>query len=206
MPGNQSFVLGAIVVRAVEAFSDWIACAERFVLRLIAIALPLMILANVVGRAIRMPIYWMDELAILVMVWMALIGTSLTLKTRDAVSITMLVDAVPPALAKGMKILIDVLVLFFGIVLLVLCYRWFDPVTLAQVGFDTREFSGETFNFMYEEKTATLGINKFWFWLVVPLVASSISVHALSNLFKVLSAAPEALAVVPTNEFVRSGE
>ena len=76
--------------------------------------------------------------------------------------------------------------LAFGIILLVLCYHWFDPVTLMKLGFDTREFSGQTFNFMYQEGTNTLGMSKFWFWLVVPVAAFNTSVHALSNLLQTL--------------------
>ena len=180
------------MVKAITTLSDRFAQAERGAVRLIALALPLMILANVAGRAMRSPIYWMDELSILVMVWLAMIGMSLTLKTRDAVAVTMLVDAVPPLLMKGMKILIDLLVLGFGMTLLVLCYRWFDPLTLMRLGFDTREFSGQTFNFMYQDTTATLGVAKFWFWLVVPLAAVSISVHALSNLLQTMAKPAEA--------------
>lgn len=175
------------MVKAITTLSDWIAQAERAMLRLIAFALPLMILANVAGRTMRSPIYWMDELSILVMVWLAMIGMSLTLKTRDAVAVTMLVDAVPPVLMKAMKVLVDLLVLVFGIALLVMCYRWFDPLTLMRLGFDTREFSGQTFNFMYQDTTATLGVAKFWFWLVVPLAAAATSVHALSNLLMTLT-------------------
>lgn len=173
--------------RAVTILSDWIASVERFVVRAIVLALPLMILANATGRALRSPIYWMDELAVLTMVWLAMIGMSLTLKTRDAVSVTMLMDAVPPGAMKAMKVLVDLLVLAFGIVLLVLSYLWFDPLTLMRLGFDLREFSGETFNFMYQDTTATLGVSKFWFWLVVPLAAFTTSVHALSNLLQTLA-------------------
>jgi TRAP-type C4-dicarboxylate transport system permease small subunit len=175
------------VVKAVTTLSDWIAVVERGAVRVIVLALPLMILANAAGRAMRSPIYWMDELAILTMVWLAMIGMSLTLKTRDAVAVTMLVDVVPPPLMKAMKVLVDLLVLVFGITLLVLCYRWFDPLTLMRLDFDTREFSGETFNFMYEDTTATLGVAKFWFWLIVPVVAFTTSVHALSNLLQTLA-------------------
>ena len=143
----------------------------------------------------------MDELAILTMVWLAMIGMSLTLKTRDAVAVTMLIDVVPPLLMKAMKVLVDLLVLIFGITLLVLCYHWFDPLTLMRLDFDTREFSGKTFNFMYEDTTAALGVAKFWFWLIVPLVAFATSVHALSNLLETLATpaiekAPQSLPAV----------
>ncbi len=182
------------MVIAITRLSDRVAQAERGMVRLIVLALPLMVLANVVGRAMRSPIYWMDELSIQAMVILAMIGMSLTLKTRDAVAVTMVVDAVPPRLMKAMKVLIDVLVLGFGITLLVLCYRWFDPLTLMRLGFDTREFSGETFNFMYQDTTATLGVAKFWFWLIVPLAAFTTSLHALSNLLQTL-ATPAAASV-----------
>lgn len=176
------------MVRTLSRLSDGISHVERLVVRVLVIALPLMILANATGRALRTPIYWMDELAILTMVCMAMLCMSLTLKTRDAVAVTMLVDAVPPGLMKAMKIAVDALILGFGLVLLVLCYRWFDPLTLMRLGFDTREFSGQTFNFMYQDTTTTLGVNKFWFWLVLPFGAFNTSVHALSNFLHTVSA------------------
>lgn len=188
------------MVKAISMLSGCLMHAERAAIRAIAIALPLMILANAIARGLRSPIYWMDELAVLLMVWMALIGMSLTLKTRDCVSVTMLVDAVPPPIMKAMKILIDALVLAFGIMLLVMCYHWFDPVTLARHGFDLQAFSGDTFNFMYDDTTSTLGVRKFWFWLIVPAVAFTTTVHALSNLLQTIATpvgAPElALPVV----------
>ena len=181
------------MLRAIESLSNRIAGAERLVVRLIVFALPLMILANAAGRALRAPIYWMDELAILSMVWLAMIGMSLTLKSREAVSVTMLIDAVPPALMKAMKVLVDALVLVFAVVLLVLCCLWFDPLTLMKLGFDTEAFSGETFNFIYQDTTTTLGMEKFWFWLVMPVVAFTTSVHALSNLLHTLATPADTL-------------
>ena len=184
------------MVQVIHCLSDGILRVERGAVRLLAFALPLMIIANTIGRAFRSPIYFMDELAIHCMVWIAMIGMSLTLKTRTAVSVTMLVDAVPLALMKSMKVLIDVIILTFAGILIYLCIKWFDPVALARVGFDFQEFSGETFNFMYQDTTATLGIAKFWFWLVVPLVAVTISVHALSNLLQTV--ATPATARIPS--------
>jgi TRAP-type C4-dicarboxylate transport system permease small subunit len=174
------------VVKAINTLSNWVARGERGFVRLAVLALPVMILANVIGRAIRSPIYWMDELAVLTMVWLALVGLSLTIKTRDAVAVTMLQDAVPPALVKVLRVVVDVITLGFALALLYLCYLWFDPLLLMRVNFNLADFAAETFNFMYEEPTATLGVPKFWFWLVVPLVALTTSIHALANLVNTL--------------------
>lgn len=88
------------MVQVIHCLSNGIERVERAALRALAFALPVMIIANTIGRAFRSLIYWMDELAIHCMVWLAMIGMSLTLKTRAAVSVTMLVDAVPPGLMK----------------------------------------------------------------------------------------------------------
>ena len=43
-------------------------------------------------------------------------------------------------------------------------------------------YSLESYNFIYQERTLTLGVSKLWFWLVMPLFALLSSVHALAAL------------------------
>ena len=83
---------------------------------------------------------------------------------------------------------VDAMVLLFALLLVWLCWRWYQPLTLAQTGFDTRAFQGQTFNFIYAENTSTLGIKKFWAWLIVPWFALSLSLHGVSNLVQSLTA------------------
>jgi TRAP-type C4-dicarboxylate transport system permease small subunit len=174
------------MLKTIAVLSYGIERIERMLIRVIVLALPLMILANAAGRALRSPIYWMDELAILTMVWLAMVAMSLTLKTRDAVAVTMLIDVFPSRLVKVMKVTVDLLVLAFGLIMVVLSWYWFDPLTLMQFGFDTHEFAGETFNFMYQDTTSTLGLQKFWFWLVVPISALCTCIHGFFNLTQTL--------------------
>lgn len=168
--------------RFIALLSDRIARVERTLIGAIAIALPLMILLNTAGRSLRSPIYWMDELAILLMVWMALMAISLTIRTREAVAVTMVLDVVSLPVLKGMKVLIDLFVLVFTVALLAMCWVWFDPITLVRVNFDLHAFSGESFNYIYEDTTDTLGIKKFWFWLMLPFSALASTLHGLANL------------------------
>lgn len=175
------------MVRAIQTLSNGLGWCERGLMRALVLALPLMILVNVTGRALKMPIFWLDELAVLTMVWLAMIGLSATLKSRDAVAVTLLHDAVSPTLRRGLQCISDVLVLVFAVAMLVLCYLWFDPLLLISTGFDFQAFAAQSFNFIYEEPTATLGIAKVWFWLILPLVALSSSVHALANLLRTLT-------------------
>lgn len=172
----------------IRTLSDAIGRGERAALRALVLVLPLMILINVAGRALKSPIFWLDELAVLTMVWLAMLGLSVTLQSREAVAVTLLTDAVPAGLGKLLRCAADLVVLGFALAMLVLCYLWFDPLTLWRSGFDFEAFAAESFNFVYQEPTATLGVAKFWFWLVLPLVAFTSSIHALANLLDSLRA------------------
>lgn len=167
---------------ALRRLSDVFGWFEARACQTLAAALPMMILVNVGSRAIGQPIFWMDELAIYTMVWLAMFGLALTIHTRDAVSVTLLQDAVPGPVRRLMRVLSDLIVVAFAAALVVLSYLWFDPITFARSGFDVAEFSAQTFNYIYQEPTATLGIAKTWFWLIVPLVAVTTLVHGLDNL------------------------
>lgn len=175
------------MIHSIQALSDVVSRCERGVLRALVLALPVMVLTNVAGRALGAPIFWLDELAVLSMVWLAMIGLSLTLKSRDAVSVTLLQDAVPLAAKKALRCISDLLVLVFTVALLVLCYLWFDPILLISTGFDIEQFSSKSFNFIYGAPTATLGIPKVWFWSILPLTALTSSIHALANLLQTLA-------------------
>ncbi|MHB0777118.1 TRAP transporter small permease [Halomonas sp. WWR20] len=172
----------------IRALSHLIGRGERAALRALVLVLPLMVLVNVAGRALKAPIFWLDELAVLTMVWLAMLGLSVTLQTREAVAVTLLTDAVPDAARKLLRCSADLVVLGFAVTLLVLCYLWFDPLTLWRSGFDFDAFAARSFNFIYQEPTATLGVAKFWFWLILPLVAFTSSIHALANLLDSLRA------------------
>ncbi|MGR3501482.1 TRAP transporter small permease [Pseudaestuariivita sp.] len=167
------------VLRRISAL--W-ARIELALAALLALAVTLLILLNVVTRSAGAALYWVDELAIYAMVWMTFLGASAALHYRDAVAITILPDAVPDQarfwLAKG----VDVVVMIFALFMLWFCWRWFNPAGLARAGFDVMAFQGATFNFIYAEPTSTLGIKKVWVWLVMWAFALGACLHALAGL------------------------
>lgn len=142
----------------------------------------LLILLNVVTRNIGQALFWVDELAIYAMVWMAFLGASAALHHRSSVSITLLTDAVPPGARRLIGRAVDLLVLAFALAMLWFCWRWFRPYELAQAGFEIMRFQGGTFNFIYSEPTLTLGLPKYLFWLVMWVFALGATLHALAHL------------------------
>lgn len=157
---------------------------ERRLCIALAAALVLLILLNVITRAAGAAIFWVDELAIYVMIWMAFIAASAMLRMRLGVAVTLATDRLPPSARRIVLRIVDGILLVFAVVLLLLSWQWYDPIALLGAGFDFDVFAQETFKFIYTEPTSTLGIRKFWVWLVVPLAALTMSIHALANLLE----------------------
>ncbi|MDZ7839587.1 MAG: TRAP transporter small permease subunit [Gammaproteobacteria bacterium] len=170
--------------RMIIAWSDAFLRVERRLLAVLVAAVTGLVLLNVVTRAFNMALFWVDELAIYTMVWMVLIGVSTMVREKTGIAVTILFDALGDRAKRWLGLTIDVVVLGFSVALLALCWRWYDPPGLVSAGFDTGAFSGETFNFIYQEPTNTLGVRKWIIWLVVPLVSISLTVHSLANVLQ----------------------
>lgn len=169
-------------MKALSAASDHVAAAERWTVIALAVALVGLILLNVATRSMAMAIYWVDELAVYCMIWLVFIGASLALRRRRHVRVTALIVALPRPAAQGVETILDAIVFAFCAFMIWTAWIWYDPATLAGYGFDVDAFAGSTFNFIYDEPTTTIGVAKFWIWLVMPLFALTTTLHAAANL------------------------
>jgi TRAP-type C4-dicarboxylate transport system permease small subunit len=172
------------MMRWLSRVSNAILIAEQWLISVLAAALVVLILLNIVTRAAGAAIFWVDELAIYTMIWMAMVGASVMLRLRIGVAVTLFTDLLPPRISRAVHRLVDAALLFFAATLLVLCWQWYDPVALFRAGFDFELFAQETFKFIYTDPTNTIGIPKFWVWLAVPGMALSMTLHALTNLLE----------------------
>jgi TRAP-type C4-dicarboxylate transport system permease small subunit len=157
---------------------------EKRVITLLAALLAVLILLNVVTRAVGAALFWGDELAIYTMIWMTLIGASAMVRMRAGVAVTLVTDLLPPHVRRVFGRIADTVLLFLAVTLLILCWQWYDPIALIESGFDLDAFAQETFKFIYAEPTSTLGVRKFWVWLAVPLMAAAMTIHGVANLLE----------------------
>ena len=169
-------------MRWLSRVSNALLSVEQKLVSALAAALVLLILLNIVTRAAGAAIFWVDELAIYTMIWMALIGASIMIRRRIGVSVTLVIDLLPAGLRRFAQRLVDVLLVAFAVILVLLCWRWYDPVALFRAGFDFDEFARATFKFIYTEPTNTIGIAKYWVWLAMPIMSVNMTLHALTNL------------------------
>lgn len=147
-----------------------------------------LILLNVLTRALQMALFWVDELAVYCMVWAALLGAATTVRRREAIAVGLVPPLLRPPARRALRVFGDSAVLVFAAVLTITCWLWFDPPLLLASGFDIDAFISASYNFVYRDPTHTLGIRRFWLWLVMPLTALSLSLFALANLAESLRA------------------
>ncbi|MDG4674233.1 TRAP transporter small permease subunit [Shinella sp. 838] len=181
----KAFGAGMLMVasRKIAACEAWLAGALIFLIFLL-------LLANVVCRTLGLPLIWADELAVLLMAWVAFVGASMGLAHRQHIAVTLLPDAMPAAARRRLALLVDGLLLVFLAVLIVQLWNWFDPIGLWRAG-SVDAFSSSAFNFIYQEPTITLGVPKFWFWLVLPIFCLTSVLHVVASLLARYNASAE---------------
>lgn len=164
--------------------SEGLLVIERFAVAMLMSLLSGAILLNVVTRYLGMPLYWIDEFAVYCMVWLTFIGASTMTRLRLDFAVTMLTERLSPAAARIAQIAATLVVVLFGIGLAVMCWLWFDPLGLARAGFDFQAFSGQTFNFIYTERTQTLNWSTWILYLILPIFAVTMTIHGIANLLE----------------------
>jgi TRAP-type C4-dicarboxylate transport system permease small subunit len=148
----------------------------------LAVLITALILLNVVTRTAGAALFWVDELAIYAMAWMTFLSASAALHYGHTVAVTILTDMLPPIFRQMAAKLVDLIIFTFALAMIWFCWRWFSPLALAQHGFDFEAFQGATFNFVYAEPTTTLGIKKYWVWMVMWVFSLGASLHSFTNL------------------------
>lgn len=168
------------MLRCLSARVAWF---ELWFAAVLAVCVTMLILLNILTRYFGAALFWVDELAIYTMVWMTFLGASAALHYRNAISITLVTDAVPERVRRLLLKCVDMIVFGFALAMLWFCWRWFLPIDIARAGFDVEAFQRATFNFIYAEPTTTLGVPKFLFWLVMWMFSFGITLHAAMHLF-----------------------
>ncbi|CAD5299966.1 TRAP-type C4-dicarboxylate transport system, small permease component [Bosea sp. 62] len=172
------------VPEAIVALSVHLLRVEHRAIQALMFLLSALILLNVVTRYTGYPIYWIDESAVYSVVWLTFIGASAMTRMRLDFAVTMLTERFSERGAAIFRVIATLGVVLFGIALGVMCWLWLDPVGIAQAGFDAKEYAGQSFNFIYTERTQTLNWPTWVIYLIMPIFALSMTLHALANLFE----------------------
>ncbi|WJH39382.1 TRAP transporter small permease [Aliirhizobium terrae] len=173
-------------VRWLIALSEGVLCVEKLVVAVFMALVLGLILLNVVTRYAGTPLYWVDEAAVYAMVWLTFVGGSALTRLRLDFAVTLLSEKLSPANAERLQALATFIAFLFSVSLLVMCWNWMDPLGIAAAGFDARDYAGESFNFLYTERTQTLNWPTWMVSLIVPIFALTMSLHTAANLVEEL--------------------
>jgi TRAP-type C4-dicarboxylate transport system permease small subunit len=187
---STSFRPPGLFPRTLVALSSRLLAAERAAIMALMFLLAGLVLLNVVTRYAGRPIYWVDEACIYAIVWLTFIGASAMTRMRLDFAVGLLTDRFSPtgqAMARRISTLI---VIVFAFLLGWMCWLWLDPVGIAAAGFDARKFAGSAFNFIYTERTQTLGWPNWVFYLIMPIFAASLLIHGMANFIEDIGAHP----------------
>jgi TRAP-type C4-dicarboxylate transport system permease small subunit len=168
--------------RLLRRLSDGILAIERPALMVLMAMVAMCVLMNVSFRVFNITLAWADELAVLAMTLAAFVGASVMLRARIDPAVLILHELKRPALTRALRMAVSALATGFGVVLIWLCWRWFNLPGLAAVGFEVGTFEAATFNFLYTEQTPVMGLPYFWFFLVMPWFGLTVTIHAATNL------------------------
>jgi TRAP-type C4-dicarboxylate transport system permease small subunit len=131
------------------------------------VAIVLMVFANVVGRYFfRSPLYWSDELAQYLFLWLSYLGALAALIKGQHYSVALVVDALPRPLALGVKAVGQVVVI---VLLGVLIWYGWKLVDLLKF-----------------QRTPALRMGVYYFYIALPVTSALMLVVVLKQLFDTL--------------------
>jgi TRAP-type C4-dicarboxylate transport system permease small subunit len=171
-----------MIARATRALSDAAAAVDRFLLAVCVAAIAALVLGNVAVRLAGSSVAWADELAVYLMAFCGFLGASLMLRLRMDPAVTLLQDALPAGAARALKVVVALGATAFGLLILWLCWRWFDLPGLAAAGWRVAAFQGATFNFIYTDVTPVMGLPRIVFYAIMPWFGLTYTLHGLNNL------------------------
>lgn len=83
-----------------------------------------MVMAVIFRYVFNRPIFWADEVSLFLFAWLTFVGASLSVKRLEMPAVTMLRDRLPKGGQKVVDLMIQLLILFFTLVILYYSYIW----------------------------------------------------------------------------------
>lgn len=164
-------------MKLIAMISARLAQLERWASRLLVVGFVGLITANVAMRYIvGRPIIYAEELAAIMLVWLAFIATSISIESRAQIGVTLLVDSFAAPLRKVIDLVVWVLIALMLALLLKAGIAWVrSPVV---------EF----------EQIITTGWAKAPFFTIFPIFCGCALVHAIAHIARAAGAIREGSA------------
>lgn len=139
----------------------------RAVIGLLIVTLVVSVAMGVFYRyALRQSLHWATEVPNVLLIWIVFLGSVVAFYEKRHIAFTVLADAVPPALSRILKLLAELIVLAFLVVLVIYGY-----VIVVHA---------------MNSYSDALKIPRGYFYLCLPISAALMAACSLENLYRLL--------------------
>ncbi|PWA05116.1 TRAP transporter small permease [Pueribacillus theae] len=124
-----------------------------------------LIVAVLFRYVLSMPIFWADELSLLLFAWITFLGGCLAIKRSEMAAVTMILDRLSSKLKLIFQIIIQLSILFFTIIIAYYSYIWVTSPSVSNM------------------ISSTLRIEMWWIYSIVPISMVCIFIFTINNLY-----------------------
>ena len=155
------------VAEGVAMLNRTLARWELFLCQFLIIGFSGLLLTNVVLRyGFSAPLYYAQETAIYILIWMSFLAIAATIARKEMISLTFAVDLLPTRLRLVVDIVVQLAIIAIMLILLRVSWVWLNSPAV--------QF----------ERALTLGQPKRYFYAVVPIFCALASFHSFANLLE----------------------
>jgi len=153
-------------MRPLSILSDKVNHLCEMTLFVLMIAMVLLTTFQIFCRLFSDALIWSEELTRFMLIGSSLIGATVAFKKGSHIAITFLVDKMGPSLKKAMAVLVQLISIFFFVVV-----GWYGYTIMGNMSFQT---------------TPALGISMSWVYLMYPVFSVIVLIHLVDSFFSIL--------------------
>jgi TRAP-type C4-dicarboxylate transport system permease small subunit len=106
------------ITRFLTRLCDWLRRAAMALLVVFGAVMSVIVMLQIIFRfVIYIPLPWSEELARYLMIWTGMVGSFVALREGRHIGVTLVVDRLPPRVAAGVAVFVQVLTILFLVIL-----------------------------------------------------------------------------------------
>jgi TRAP-type C4-dicarboxylate transport system permease small subunit len=106
------------ITRFLTRLCDWLWRAAMALLVVFGAVMSVIVMLQIIFRfVIYIPLPWSEELARYLMIWTGMVGSFVALREGRHIGVTLVVDRLPPRVAAGVAVFVQVLTILFLVIL-----------------------------------------------------------------------------------------
>lgn len=156
---RKSKIFFTLIIRYIEKILIW---SGVFIGSLLMINV---VVAVIFRYVLKSPVYWADELSLILFAWLTFIGGALALKRSELAAVTILLDKLPLRTVKYIHFLNQFLIILFSSIMIIYSIKWLGSPSVQNM------------------VSPTLKVSMFWIYSIIPISFLFMIIFSVGHLF-----------------------